>query len=148
VEDFIMTIEKNIKSKTESKRDLKNRELLKIIFNADDPDIRVDNNVSEGGDVNFSVNREDIGLSVDVFLKYKKQILNPYIASSIGELLVRENVGEFVVFLTDIEADDYHYVVNGYRHDHFGVEVSGDVLIFSFHISLIQSILTEDLKSG
>jgi hypothetical protein len=148
MEEFIMAIEKNIKDKTESKKNLKNREILRIILEKDAPKLKIEKELSTGGDIKFTVARLDLGLDIDTFLEYKKQIFNPFTASAIGELLVRENIEQFVVFLTDIDADSYIGIVNSYKHNAFGIEVSGDDIVFSFHISLIQSILTEDVTSG
>jgi len=121
------------------------REFMSLVI-TNIPDVEILGRCDKGGDVRFSVAMIDLGLTFDLFLKYKKEIFSDYMANFLGELLIRENVNEFSKLLTTIKADDYHQVVNGFEHRQFGMEVVRNKFTFSFHVSLLQTILTEDFK--
>ena len=148
MEDFMVELIDTIKKDSEvkgRKRPSRLREFIAhIVTNI--PEVEILGKCDKGGDVRFSVAMKDLGLTFDLFLKYKKEIFSDYMANFLGELLIRENVSEFSKLLMTIKADDYHQVVNGFEHRQFGMEVVRNRFIFSFHVSLLQTILTEDFK--
>ena len=146
MDNFIAEIKNNIKKEPKSS-DCPNklREILKHIVNTPEPKIQILNNGEGDGDVKFSVSRKYLGISYDTLLKYRAEIFSDYVANFLGELLVRDNIEEFAKILTGMLGDKYS-VVNEYEHRKFGMEILRDEFIFIFHISLLQSILTEDFK--
>ena len=102
--------------------------------------------IKNDGDIIFSILTADIGLSFGNYIKYKTEILSSFFANFLGELLVRENIDQFTPILTNIKDEKYLSTVNGYTHTKFGIKIFQDKFIFTFHMSLLQSILTEDFK--
>ena len=146
MEEFIELMEKNIKSMSKKSKFTKNRELLRIILSQEPPTI---SNISKGkdlGDLYFSVQLKDLGISFEVFSKYQEQLFSPYIGNQVGELIIRENIDEFAAVLTNLEAKEYIPIVYSWKHTKFGLEISGEKLVFYFHANLLQKILTEDLR--
>jgi hypothetical protein len=122
------------------------RELIQILIKYNPP-VVLYNSIKNDGDIQFSVPLKNIGINNELYLKYRDVIFSDFIANFLGELLVRENIEEFSVILTNkIDAEDYPQLVNTYEHHQFGMEINGCDLVFSFHISLLQSILTESFK--
>lgn len=148
MEDFVTNLKDTIKRTSDIKRINKSdslREFLACIIKHI-PNITIIGDCNKGGDVKFEVSMNDMGLTPDLFYKHRKVILSEYMANLLGELYVRENIDQFSNILVSIRPNDYHKVVNGFNHHNFGMEISRNKFIFSFHISLVQSILTEDLK--
>jgi len=126
--------------------DFRYRELI-LEFLKHDLSITVSDNVQSDGDIHFSISLKNSGLNLDIYTKYKDAIFSDFFANFLGELLVRENINMFSKILTDkVGAKDYYRLVNTYEHRQFGMEINRNDLIFSFHISLLQSILTESFK--
>lgn len=123
----------------------KYRELLQYVI-ANVPSIEIMDGCNEHGDVRFGVKLVDLGLTPEIMSQYKAEVFCNFSANFIGELLVRENMDAFVRILTDISAEDYPSVVNFHEHLTFGLKVAGARMIFAFHISLLQKILTEDFE--
>ena len=46
----------------------------------------------------------------------------------------------------DVEHNEYISYVNRFEHNGFGLKFINNQFIFSFHISLLQRLLTEDFK--
>ena len=128
-----------------SKKSYRMRELLKTIASRS-PKIRIGQKYSETGDISFSVPRTELGLKFNDFTNWKSEIFSVFFANFLGEFLVRENIDRFAKILTKIDLDQYNEIVNRYEHKKFGMEYSKDHLVFSFHASLLQTILTEDIK--
>jgi len=146
MDNFIAEIKNNIKREPKS-ADSPNklREILRHIVNTPEPKIHILNSGEGDGDVKFSVSRKSLGIPYESLLKYRSEIFSSYIANFLGELLVRDNIEEFARILTGLDGDKYS-IVNEYEHRKFGMEILRDEFIFIFHISLLQSILTEDFK--
>ena len=102
----------------------------------------------EAGDMRFIVNLADLGVSVEDYYKYNKDFLSNFMVDFIGELLIRENIDLFLPKLTSTHMDKNAYIsaVSKSIHRRFGMKLEKGVMTFSFHISLIQEILTEDFK--
>ena len=147
MEDFTSTDQDNVFSKKiERKLNSRYRELIQILIKSS-PIITIFTDIKTDGDICFSISLNDIGINNSVYLKYRNIIFSDYLANFLGELLVRENIEEFSKILTTkVSAEDYSSIVNTYEHHQFGMEVVKNNLVFSFHISLLQSILTESLK--
>jgi hypothetical protein len=121
-------------------KDTNFREFISIIIQ-NSPEIKIVDKINEGGDVKFSVKMKDLGLNLDSFFKYKNEIFSDFMANFLGGLLVRENISKFSDILTDIDIEEYTSIVNDFEHRQFGMEVSNRNFVFSFHVSLLQSIL-------
>ena len=102
----------------------------------------------EGGDMRFVVNLIDLGISIEDYYKYNKEFLSNFMIDFIGELLIRENIELFLPKLANVnlERDAYISAVSKSIHRRFGMRLEKGIMTFSFHISLIQEILTEDFK--
>jgi len=98
------------------------------------------------GDIQFSVNTKDQGLEATEFIKYRSVLFSPLVANFWGEMLLRENIDLFAPLLTSLGNDQYASAVNGFEHNKFGMHMGSGNLVFMFHASLLQSILTEDFK--
>lgn len=100
---------------------------------------------NECGDMSFELPMGHLGLSYDVLLSYKKEISSELAANFIGELLVRENIDKFAKLIVHLK-DDYKEKVNRAKHVRFGLTLYRDRIIIYFHVSLIQTLLTEDFR--
>lgn len=149
MDDFVITIknnlDKSLRDRTNYINNNRYRTLISIIINNSVSKIIIDD-IDEGGDVRFYTNMKDLGINYELFTQYKTEIFSDFMANFLGELIVRENLDEFSKILTSIKNDDYLKIVNKYDHYQFGLEVKMDKFVFTFHISLIQSILTESFK--
>jgi len=145
MEEFLELMEKNIKSMPKTKF-TKNREFLGHILSNDPPSISKVTKGKDLGDLQFSVQLKDLGISYEVFSKYQEEIFNPYIGNILGELIIRENIDEFAEILINLGASEYIPVVYSWKHTKFGLEIAGEKLTFYFHANLIHRILTEDLR--
>jgi hypothetical protein len=124
----------------------KTRQLLKHIISVMSTPINIIDNGYDDGDIKFFVLKKDIDISSEFFTQYKNEIMSDFVVNFIGELLVRENIDKFTKILMGVERDEYESLVNRFEHRKCGVQVFSDRFIYSFHISLIQKILTEDFK--
>ena len=66
----------------------------------------------------------------------------------IGELFVRSNVDKFLTHVLQKSDDDYSNLISTERHIRFGacLDEKRNSLELHFHVSLLQSIMTEDFK--
>ena len=138
-------IEKNFQDKTSCVNNSRYRNLISLIVNNPSPKILIEN-ISLGGDIRFYVTTKELGVNFEILSQYKTEIFSDFMANFIGELVIRENLDEFSKILTSIKTDDYHKLVNQFDHYQFGLEFLRDKFIFTFHVSLIQNILTESFK--
>ncbi len=121
------------------------RELLSIMVKST-PQIISIADCEEDGDMSFTINLKDLGLTADDFCKYNKEFFSNYIVDMLGELLIRENLQLFANRITGLKSDYYMSAVSRSIHKRFGMKVEKGVMTFYFHISLAQDILTEDFK--
>jgi len=121
------------------------RELLSIIVKST-PQIVSVADCEENGDMSFTINLKDLGLTSDNFVKYNKEFFSNYVVDILGELLIRENIHLFAGALTGLKTDYYVGAVSRSIHKRFGMKVEKGLMTFYFHISLLQDILTEDFK--
>ena len=124
----------------------KHRELLSIVLDKM-PNIQYITEIDKQGDILFNVNLEDIGLTRDIIIKYNREIFSNMFADLLGELLVRENIHEFALKLTKLDCDYYSEALSHKNHVRFGMKIDKGFMVFRFHISLLQCILTEDFKA-
>jgi len=99
------------------------------------------------GDITFSVFLDDMGFDKATYLRYEKEFFSHFMINFFGEFLVRENVGKFVELSSTVDAQDFIQAISSQIHKKFGITVKGNVSTFTFHISLLTKILTEDLRS-
>ena len=155
MEDFIVQLKNNIKKNSKEEGDSNKssksskscnyRNLLYHII-ASSPQIKLIDKYSPDGDIKFEVSMKSIGISSDTLIKYKKEFYSEFVVDFVGELLIRENINRFAKILVGINPCHYPLVVDQYEHKKFGMGIFKDKLIFKFHISLLQTILTEDLN--
>jgi len=146
MEEFVECIERNkTRQKGRARMDKRREFLLRVLSSVGHPNVKVlgSSPCSEDGDIKFEVLTSDIGLSYIEFAEYKSLMFVPFVGNFIGELLVRENIGVFADILSNIDFDEYPSVVSNYKHR---VEIFRNRIVLSFHISLLQSILTEDFE--
>lgn len=68
--------------------------------------------------------------------------LGTYFVDTIGELLVRRNLEEFLTFLVKIKSSDLDRL-NRAKHMNFGLGEKKGELCFIFHVSLLQRIFVD-----
>jgi hypothetical protein len=124
----------------------KYRELFSIVIDSKTPHIQYITEIDKQGDILFNVNLEDIGLTKEVLFKYHKEIFSSSFADFIGELLVRENIYDFANKISKLEFDYYQEALTNKNHVKFGMKMNKGSMVFRFHMSLLQDILTEDFK--
>ena len=120
------------------------RELFALLIQHVPEEVHIDG-YDEDGEVEFHVGAKDIGLTQELIAKYRPQLFSVFGAKFLGELLVRENIDQFADIITSL-GDDYDSVVNRWEYKRFGIELDKENISFSFHISLVQSILNEDIE--
>lgn len=98
------------------------------------------------GDITFYVPIKDSGLDQSDLIKYRNEIFSNFVVDFMGELFIRENLEVFVKLMSNINNDNYHSVIGKCEHKCFGMRSERGCFIFSFHISFLQNILTEDFK--
>lgn len=144
--DNVNKIDKSTESCCDNQKPLtKIRELLSIIVKTT-PKIVSISDCEENGDMSFTINLKDLGLTSDNFCKYNKEFFSNYIVDMLGELLIRENLHLFASHLTNLKTDYYVSAVSRSIHKRFGMKIEKGLMTFYFHISLAQDILTEDFK--
>ena len=143
---FVKQIKEEVKTEDNIAKEipLSNYRELFSKFIVSDSNIKVEEVI--GGDVTFSVSFKDIGLGCQDLQKLRTEIYSYLAVNFMGELLVRENIDSFAKILTKINKEKYADIVNGYEHRKFGLKIIRNRLHFCFHISLVQSILTEDFR--
>jgi hypothetical protein len=146
MEEFVTAIQKNKKYPECYAKVSKLRKLILKLISSPPPKIKIVEPCNREGDIKFEVNMKNMGISFETYIENKNEILFDFTVNFIGELLVRENIEEFTKILTGIDKDDYSDIVNKYEHKKFGVKVFRNKFIFSFHVSLLQSILFEGFK--
>ena len=146
MDDFVNTIKNNIEKDTSrtERRATKIKSLLYRILSSNS-ELKITQDCDEKGSIRFEVYIASIGLTVDDFSKYKRELETEFMANFLGELFVREHIDKFMNVLTNMNGD-YLYKVNKLEHLKFGMCIYRDRFTFAFHSSLIQKILTEDFK--
>ena len=99
------------------------------------------------GDISFSVYIDEMGFDKESYYKYEKEFFSSFMINFFGEFIVRENVSKFVELTSKIDSQDFIKAISTQIHKKFGILVQGNMATFTFHISLLPKILTEDLKS-
>jgi hypothetical protein len=145
MEEYVKSIKEEVKTEkdTSDKSRSNYRELFSRFIECHPP-IRVES-VREG-EVSFSISIKDIGLSFQDVQKFRSELYSYLTCNFIGELLVRENIDTFARILTKVDKDTYAEVVNSHDHKKFGLKLMKKRMYLCFHISLVQSILTEDFR--
>lgn len=122
-----------------------NRNLLQRLFEIEKPVVKM-LSVSHEGDATFSVDLKQFGLKIKDFGQ-DRIYESSFFVNFLGEYLVRKNMDIFANLITDLPFTDYENVVCGYTHSDFGVVYQDDnTLHFTMHLSLVQNIMTEELK--
>jgi hypothetical protein len=99
------------------------------------------------GDITFMVENKDFSITSSFFEDHKREFLSPFMINFIGELLVRENIDIFTKEMLSMpESQKERIKEESMVHKHFGFKITNYKMIFSFHVSLLEKILTEDWK--
>ena len=146
MEEFITVMSGNLDKDMIHKKSLTNREVLNTMLNLSSPVITKIHQGKEKGDLFFLIPVSNLGINPIFFSKYQYELFSPFIINFMGEFLIRENISMFAKVLTELKSEDYISIVNSYRHKRFGMEIRDNNIIFYFHASLIQRILTEDIR--
>jgi hypothetical protein len=148
MDNFVAQLKHNRNIDTETGNRTKNRRFREIMFYiaSSDPEVCIIDGCSKEGDVKFEVSMESLGLTRELYGRYKKDICSEFMADFLGELLIRENLNEFAIVLTNIHPEVYPKVVDNADHYNFGMDVVRDKFIFVFHMSLLKRILLEDVR--
>jgi hypothetical protein len=122
------------------------REIMKKLM-LNPPKTILIGDLDEKGDMTFSICMKQLGLDYKDYKNYTNEFFSRFIIDFIGELLVRENLNEFVNNMNGFGIDEYTSVVKTYgSHKQFGIKAQKGRLIFKFNVSFIKNILTEDLR--
>jgi hypothetical protein len=147
--DLIMELEskvKNSKINYKASNGSRYREIIEK-FISNPPKTLSIGGLDEKGDMTFSICMKDIGLAYKDYRNYENEFFSRFIIDFIGELIVRENLNEFVNNMNGYGVEEYTSVVEAYgSHKQFGITAQKGQLIFKFHVSFIKHILTEDLR--
>ena len=102
--------------------------------------------MDSAGNVSFQVAVDDI-LTPEEQKELKGQAtisrqLGTYFVDTVGELLVRRNLEEFLAFMVKIKAPDLERFSKT-QHSTFGILAKGKKLGFIFHVSLLHRIFID-----
>jgi len=120
----------------------KYRKLLQKVIDNPPKNIFIED-VSEEGNLRFSVNLNEIGLTNIEYKEFDNEVFSYFIVDFLGELMIRDNLHLFVKKLEDI---DLSTIDEKRNHVRFGIVTKNGKLIFKFHITLLKSIITENLR--
>lgn len=98
-----------------------------------------------GGNISFSFALRDIGLSESNIYLNKQELSSKFFLSFLGELLVRENINEFMEKLSGVDIEEYLGTSNR-RHEKFGMRKIEGKLTLTFHISLLKDLIAEEFQ--
>ena len=140
----IKTKQSNIKTEFTSRY----REVLSKVL-ANPPNSISISEIDDKGDITFSFETNSIGLKDSDCRIYEKEFFSHFVIDFIGELIIRENLGNFVTKIDGYGVDEYSSVVNKYgSHEKFGIKVQKGMLTFKFHVSFLKEILSEGLRES
>lgn len=112
--------------------------------------LALDENKQANGWISFSINFKNLGLEKKNFIdnKFIKSLYTNFMINFIGELLVRSHVEKFLPIIFSVGEDEYLQLVTKTIHKSFGASFDSiaNKVILSFHMSIFQSLLTEDFK--
>lgn len=105
-------------------------------------------NNSYSGIIHCYVPIESLNLKTKDFSRYTG-LYDPFVVDFMAELTVRYNLGFFLSEIMSIDSEIYGKAISSMSHAHFGMRLSNtkDHVIFKFHISAVQEILTENIKT-
>jgi len=147
MDEFLVKIKENTeKKKIHSNNDniLRLKKILQY-FLTSNPHVKI-SPCNDSGNVFFSISLSELKIPFTTFVECQNELFCDYVANFLGEVFIRDNIEEFTKVLTDILPDRYNNIVNKLNHMGFGLQFCNNKLIFSFHVSLLQKILTEDFK--
>lgn len=104
---------------------------------------------TNNGWIQFSINAQNFGFTNDeIRYAYNKEIFSNFVIDFLGEFLVRTNLNIFLAEVLNIEEEEYIYLAAREKHKRFGAKIDDTYskLSMTFHVSLLQHILTEDFK--
>ena len=147
MEDFVVELKNNIKDSSDFRKKNKSsrfHELLRLLSDSDSEFKLVE--FKEDGDIVFEVSMKSLNISFETMRDYRQEICSSLMINTIGELVIREHLNEFAQLILNVAHEDYLTVVHGHNHTSFGMQLFRDKFIFTFHISLLQKILIEDVR--
>lgn len=148
MDDFVTQLRQNINTGSDSEKGMNNSRYREILYyiSVSNPEVNEITCCDKDGDVKFEVSMKSLGITYDLMVKYKKEVCSDFMANLLGELVIRENINIFASILTSINPELYSSIVNRFEHRKFGMDINREKLVFSFHVSLLQQILLEDIK--
>ena len=121
------------------------RNLVQKVLESEGPTAKI-SGLSNDGYISFTVDLGSMGLKSSDF-EADPLYVSQFFVNFIGEYFVRQNISEFSDVLVKIPALAYEDVVFSFDHVDFGMNINSEKEIeFAFHISLVQSVMTEELK--
>jgi hypothetical protein len=154
MQDDFLNIKKETNKKSKFVQNLAYKEIVSIVSKSS---LKIKNNIKWDKDenktlngwVSFSISLKDLGFTIkDVKFKYNKEFFSHFIIDFIGEILIRTNANIFIDEIFTVDENEYLSMVSKERHKRFGatLDETSQTVIFSFHVSLLQNMLTEDFK--
>ena len=148
MDNFVDQLRHNVNKDHHIDRSMNNSRYREILYcvSSSNTEIESIHECSQDGDIEFEVYMKSLGITYDLMIKYKKEVCSDFMANFLGELLIRENINSFAKIITSINPELYPSIVNRFDHRKFGMDINRDKFVFSFHISLLQRIMLEDVK--
>jgi len=131
---------------TNKERDFTYREIFLRIISTTDYQINIKTFDDDEGKIAFSVSAECFGFNYDYVKRHQNKIFSNFFANFLGDFLVRENIDRFAKLVTNMNFDKYNNAVNSREHKNFGLDFSNNSFILTFHVSLIQNILFDEIR--
>jgi hypothetical protein len=102
------------------------------------------------GFIEITINLSDLGFDkMDSYIKFNKELFSNFMIDFMGELIIRNNMNKFVKDFLNQNKEEYSSLVSLEKHLHFGVRLEPeDKIVYIFHCSLLQNLLTEEFKSN
>jgi len=109
-----------------------------------------DVNGKTDGTTVFAVDLSTLFLSMEECYTFlSKELQSAFIMNFIGELFVRANLEKFLDIIMNLSKEEYDNAFDSSKTNvNFGVflEENSTTMQFMFHLSLVQSLITEDCK--
>lgn len=157
-ENLISMNSEIINSDNSNSKNNKNNDYKILIQKISNSNLKINNDISlnldeekkYNGWISFSISFKNLGLEKKNFIdnKFIKTIYTNFMINFIGELLVRSNIEKFTSLIFSVGEEEYLDLVTKTIHKSFGASFDsvGNRIILSFHMSIFQSLLTEDFK--
>jgi hypothetical protein len=124
------------------------RHIFLSILQANPPIVNI-SGCNEFGDMEFAIKISDCGLSLPEIRQYESELFSFFCVDFLGEYFIRENLDSFIDKLQDYNVQKYVNSINKYgKHKYFGIKISSTHIIFKFQVSLINKIISDNLRES